>query len=51
MADVGMAQIQSNGVAEVPLLTAGDDLNNSARIIPKGKDSYSALEVIKYLVK
>jgi NAD(P)H-dependent flavin oxidoreductase YrpB (nitropropane dioxygenase family) len=51
MADIGMPQVQSNGVAEVPLLTAGDDLNNLARILPKGKTSYSALDVIQYLVR
>jgi NAD(P)H-dependent flavin oxidoreductase YrpB (nitropropane dioxygenase family) len=49
MADVGLPQVQSNGVAEVPLLTAGDDLNNLARLLTKGKTSYSALDVVRYL--
>lgn len=47
MADIGMAQVQNWGV-EMPLLTAGDDLNNVGRLL-KGRSSYSALDVIDYL--
>ncbi len=50
MADVGMAQIQADGVEELPLLTAGDDLNNIARMIKDGKTDYSARDVIDYLL-
>ncbi|CAE79574.1 nitronate monooxygenase [Bdellovibrio bacteriovorus] len=49
MADVGMGQIQAGGVEEQPLLTAGDDLNNVARML-KGKSSYSARDVVAYLL-
>ncbi len=50
MADIGMGQIQAGGVAELPLLTAGDDLNNIARMIKPGESSYSAKDVICYLL-
>ncbi|WP_374032754.1 nitronate monooxygenase [Bdellovibrio bacteriovorus] len=49
MADVGMGQIQAGGVEEQPLLTAGDDLNNVARML-RGKSSYSAKDVVAYLL-
>lgn len=50
MADIGLAQIQSGGQAEVHLLTAGDDLNHIARIMRPGANSYSANDVIHYLL-
>ena len=50
MADVGMGQIQAGGQAELPLLTAGDDLNFIVRMIKPGKNSYSAKDVIEYLL-
>lgn len=50
MADIGMAQVQAGGNEEMPLLTAGDDLNNVARMIKPGKTSYSAKDVINYLL-
>lgn len=50
MADVGMAQIQAGGAKEVHLLTAGDDLNNVSRMMKRGRMSYSATEVIEYLL-
>ncbi len=50
MADIGMGQIQAGGAEEMPLLTAGDDLNNIARMIKPGQTSYSAKDVINYLL-
>lgn len=50
MADIGQAQIQAGGHKEMHLLTAGDDLNNIARMIKPGKESYSAKDVIAYLL-
>ncbi|KHD87000.1 MAG: 2-nitropropane dioxygenase [Bdellovibrio sp. ArHS] len=50
MADIGMGQIQAGGAEELPLLTAGDDLNNITRMIKPGKTSYSAKDVINYLL-
>jgi nitronate monooxygenase len=50
MADIGMAQIQVGGQREMHLLTAGDDLNNVARMIKPGQNSYSATDVVNYLL-
>jgi hypothetical protein len=47
MADIGMAQVQNWGT-ELPLLTAGDDLNFLSRIL-QNRDHYSASDVLKYL--
>ncbi len=51
MADIGMPQIQSGGDIELPMLTAGDDLNFLGRILNPGQLSYSALDVLHYLLK
>lgn len=50
MADIGMPQIQAGGQVELHLLTAGDDLNNIGRLIKSGKGTYSAVDVISYLL-
>lgn len=50
MADVGLGQIQADGQEEAYLLTAGDDLNNVGRLLTNGKKSFSATEVISYLM-
>ena len=47
MADIGMGQMQSWG-EELPLLTAGDDLNFLSRVLA-GRDHYSAADVVRYL--
>lgn len=51
MADVGMPQVQAGGEIEMPMLTAGDDLNLLGRILKPGQLSYSATDVIRYLLK
>lgn len=50
MADIGLPQIQTGGVKELHLLTAGDDLNNIGRLVKAGQGSYGALDVISYLL-
>lgn len=50
MADVGMPQVQAGGEVEMPMLTAGDDLNLLGRILKPGQLSYSAVDVIRYLL-
>ncbi len=50
MADIGMAQVQVGRNEEMPLLTAGDDLNNIVRILKPGQTSYSAVDVVRYLL-
>lgn len=51
MADIGMGQVQAGGEVEQPMLTAGDDLNLLGRILKPGQTSYSATQVIDYLLK
>lgn len=51
MADIGLPQIQVGGAVEQPLLTAGDDLNLLKRILPAGAKSYSAKDVLNYLLQ
>lgn len=50
-ADIGLPQIQAGGYQEVPLLTAGDDLNHLTRILKPGQTSYSSSQVISYLLE
>lgn len=49
-ASVGLAQHQEDGYLELPLITAGDDLVNLKRFLSEGKTSYSATELIGYLL-
>ncbi len=51
MADIGMAQKQSDQSFEKPLITAGDDLNNLMKILKTSHTgrTYKAADVIKYL--
>jgi NAD(P)H-dependent flavin oxidoreductase YrpB (nitropropane dioxygenase family) len=49
LANVGHAQPRSEGYEEMPLLTSGDDLKTLARFL-NGRDSYSAQDVIEYLL-
>ncbi len=51
MADIGLPQVKTTGEVELPLLTAGDDLNHLHRIFKKkDQKSYSAADVIFYLM-
>ena len=49
LANVGHPQPRGDGIEEMPLLTSGDDLANLRRFL-KGRDSYSARDVIEYLL-
>lgn len=49
-ATVGLAQVRSNGAAELPVATAGDDLEMLTAFIPPGRESYSARDVIEHLL-
>jgi NAD(P)H-dependent flavin oxidoreductase YrpB (nitropropane dioxygenase family) len=51
MADIGMAQIQFENQPEIHLLTAGDDLNFISRILKSGQNSYTAKDVLMYLLE
>jgi hypothetical protein len=47
---VGIGQRRAQGPDELPLVTAGDDLDCVAQFIPPGRDSYSAADVLRQLL-
>jgi nitronate monooxygenase len=49
-ANIGLPQRRERGYLEPPLLTAGDDLAGLARLVPPGADSYTADDVLDYLL-
>ncbi len=51
MANLGLGQTQRNGELEKPLITSGDEVETVARFLKPGATSYSALEVIDYLLQ
>lgn len=50
MANVGYAQMRKDGVAELPLITVGDDLNSVAQFLLPGQESYGAQDVVASLL-
>ena len=48
MATCGLAQVRSDGRTELPLVTSGDFVNEIG-LVARGRDSYSAQDVIDYL--
>jgi nitronate monooxygenase len=50
MANIGLGQVQRNGETELPLITSGDDVAAVARFLKPGARSYSAADVIDYLL-
>jgi nitronate monooxygenase len=51
MANIGHAQVRKDNVEEPPLVTVGDDLNTVATFLAPGRDSYSAADVVKSLMR
>jgi NAD(P)H-dependent flavin oxidoreductase YrpB (nitropropane dioxygenase family) len=49
-ATVGLGQMRAQGTAELPLVTAGDDLSHLAQFLKAGSDSYSAADVLRQLL-
>jgi len=50
MANIGLAQIRKDKREELPLVTCGDDLSGIIQILDPAKTSYSASEVINFLL-
>jgi nitronate monooxygenase len=46
LANIGHAQVRSDAAVEPPLVTVGDGLNDVARFLTTGNDSYSAADVV-----
>lgn len=51
MANLGLGQSRPDGTTEKPLITSGDDVAHVARFLKPGSHSYSALDVIKYILR
>ena len=51
MASIDLGQIQKDGEPELPLVTSGDDVANVARFLKPGADTYTAADVIDYLLR
>jgi nitronate monooxygenase len=50
-ATVGIGQVRRDGMAEMPLVTAGDDLVRLHQFLPAGSDAYTAADVVRLLLK
>lgn len=50
LATIGLAQRQRTGYLEPPLVTAGDDLKHLAHFLTDGRTSYTAQDVVEYLL-
>ena len=50
LANIGLNQIKRNGEVEGILVTSGDEVKNVGRFVEPGRDSYSASDVIRYLL-
>ncbi len=51
MASIDLGQTQKNGERELPLVTSGDDVTRVARFLKPGADTYSAADVVDYLLR
>jgi NAD(P)H-dependent flavin oxidoreductase YrpB (nitropropane dioxygenase family) len=50
MTNIGFGQVRPNDVRELPLLTAGNDIAQLSRFLKPDADSYTAADVIAYLL-
>jgi len=50
VATIGLPQVKSGNIFDLPLVTAGNEVANVARFLQPGRDSYSAAEVIQLLL-
>ena len=51
MASIDLGQTQKNGNPELPLVTSGDDVARVARFLKPGADTYTAADVVSYLLR
>jgi nitronate monooxygenase len=51
LATVGLGQVRDDGTScEAPIITAGDDISNVARFLKPGHETYTAKDVIDYIM-
>jgi NAD(P)H-dependent flavin oxidoreductase YrpB (nitropropane dioxygenase family) len=48
---IGLGQVRGEGTTEPAIVTAGDDASDVARFLPQGRDSYTAADVLNYLLQ
>jgi NAD(P)H-dependent flavin oxidoreductase YrpB (nitropropane dioxygenase family) len=51
LASIDLGQVQKSGEPELPLVTSGDDVADVARFLRPGAVSYTAADVIDYLLR
>ena len=51
LASIGLGQIQKDGEPELPIVTSGDDVADVARFLRDGAESYTARDVVEYLMR
>jgi NAD(P)H-dependent flavin oxidoreductase YrpB (nitropropane dioxygenase family) len=51
LSGIDLGQIQKSGEPELPLVTSGDDVARVARFLKPGEETYSAADVIEYLLR
>ena len=50
-ATVGLGQVRSESVSELPLVTAGNDVGEIAQFLSQGRMAYSAMDVVRSLLR
>jgi nitronate monooxygenase len=50
VAAVGYGGVRKDGYREMPMVTSGDDVKEIARFVPEGASTYSAADVVDYLL-
>ncbi len=50
MANIGLPQVYGEGRRELPLVTSGNDVVTVGRFLKEGRTSYSARDVVEYLL-
>jgi nitronate monooxygenase len=48
---IGLGQVRDDGSTEPAIATAGDDVSHVARFLSPGKESYTAADVLRYLLE
>jgi nitronate monooxygenase len=51
LAAIDLGQVHKDGDPEIPIITSGDDVAHVARFLKPGADTYSAADVIDYLLQ
>ena len=51
MANIGLPQVRPKGYVEKPLVTAGDDIDRVRLFLQDDRASYTAEEVVQYLLE